>query len=97
MSLEPAAETTQCTKLTYREIAGACQLGVKYRCKVSCGEDECILTFCGASPGLRIVLHLVEIECGHHVGDAHGSARVTGLGGSDHPDDVSAYLGGNPA
>ena len=62
---------------------------------MSCGKDENVLTFAVALPGLGIVVHYLEIKGRHHVGDAHRSARVTGLRGRDHPYDVPADLGGD--
>ena len=45
-----------------REISRAGELGVEYRSEVAGGEDEHILILAAAGPGLRVVLHLVEIK-----------------------------------
>ena len=76
MSLQAGAELTECSKLAYREVTCPCQYRIIYRGKVPGGDDECVLPLGAASPGGGIVLHFVEIECGHHVRDAERAARV---------------------
>ena len=58
-------------------------------------EDEHVLALALAGPSGRVMVHYTEIERRHEVGAAHRTARMSGLGLDDHPDDVSSDLRGN--
>ena len=58
-------------------------------------EDEHVLSVPFAGPCGWIVVHDVEIKSRHEIRAAHRSARMSGFGLDDHPDDVSSDLRGN--
>ena len=92
VSLQAGAELAERAKFLGLEVARTRQHGVIYRCQVAGGDDEGVLALGVTAPGLGIVLHLAEIQCGHYVGDAEGAARVPGLCGCNHTDDIPSHL-----
>ena len=95
MALQAGAELTQGAEFCRRKVACAGKHGVINRCQMPGGNDECVLTFGVAPPACRVLLHFVEIEGGHNVGDAERPARMPGLCGGNHTDDVPADLRGD--
>ena len=93
MPLQAGTELAEGAELLGIEVTGAGKNGIIDGGEMPGGDDECVLSLGVAAPGLGILLHFTEIQCRHHVGDAQRAARMPGLGGCYHANDIPAYLG----